>query len=277
MRGDLAKREPAWVKAWQDTGLYRRLRAAAKGRPRFVLHDGPPYANGDIHIGHAVNKILKDMIVKSRTLAGFDAPYVPGWDCHGMPIEVQIEKQHGRNLPAGETQRLSRAYATEQIARQKQDFQRLGVLGDWDEPVPHDGVRERGGRDPHARAAARDGLSLPRAEAGELVLRLRLGARRGRGRVRGPQGPGDRRRLPVRRRAQDRARVRAPAPRRQARLRGDLDDDAVDDPRQPGAERPSGARLQPGRHAARLPRARGRPPGSRASPASASPARRSRR
>ena len=134
MRGDLAKREPAWARAWQETGLYRRLRAVAKGRPRFVLHDGPPYANGDIHIGHAVNKVLKDMIVKSRTLAGFDAPYVPGWDCHGMPIEVQIEKQHGRNLPAEKTQRLSRAYATEQIARQKLDFQRLGVLGDWNEP-----------------------------------------------------------------------------------------------------------------------------------------------
>jgi isoleucyl-tRNA synthetase len=134
MRGDLAKREPAWVKRWQDTGLYRRLRAVSKGRPRFVLHDGPPYANGDIHIGHAVNKILKDMIVKSRTLAGFDAPYVPGWDCHGMPIEVQIEKRHGRNLPAEETQRLSRAYATEQIERQKVDFQRLGVLGDWERP-----------------------------------------------------------------------------------------------------------------------------------------------
>ncbi len=134
MRGDLAKREPGWVKTWQETGLYRRLRAACKGRPRFVLHDGPPYANGDIHIGHAVNKILKDMIVKSRTLAGFDAPYVPGWDCHGMPIEVQIEKKHGRNLPPEETQRLSRAYATEQIVRQKADFQRLGVLGDWEDP-----------------------------------------------------------------------------------------------------------------------------------------------
>jgi isoleucyl-tRNA synthetase len=134
MRGDLAKREPGWVKAWQDEGLYRRLRAVCKGRPRFVLHDGPPYANGDIHIGTAVNKILKDMIVKSRTLAGFDAPYVPGWDCHGMPIEVQIEKKHGKHIPAEETQRLSRAFATEQIARQKADFQRLGVLGDWDNP-----------------------------------------------------------------------------------------------------------------------------------------------
>ena len=134
MRGDLAKREPGWVREWQQRGLYKRLRQAAKGRPRFVLHDGPPYANGDIHIGHAVNKILKDIIVKSRTLAGFDAPYVPGWDCHGMPIEVQIEKKHGKHLSAEETQRLCRAYATEQIERQKVDFQRLGVLGDWDNP-----------------------------------------------------------------------------------------------------------------------------------------------
>jgi isoleucyl-tRNA synthetase len=134
MRGDLAKREPMWVKEWNEKGVYQRLRAVSKGRPRFVLHDGPPYANGDIHIGHAVNKILKDVIVKSKGMAGFDAPYVPGWDCHGMPIEVQIEKKHGKNLPAGETQRLCRAYATEQIARQKLDFQRLGILGDWDNP-----------------------------------------------------------------------------------------------------------------------------------------------
>ena len=134
MRGDLARREPLWVKEWQEKGLYRRLRAVTKGRPRFVLHDGPPYANGDIHIGTAVNKILKDVIVKSKTLAGFDAPYVPGWDCHGMPIEVQIEKKHGKNLPAAETQRLCRAFATEQIERQRQDFRRLGVLGDWEHP-----------------------------------------------------------------------------------------------------------------------------------------------
>ncbi|MDH4192205.1 MAG: isoleucine--tRNA ligase, partial [Betaproteobacteria bacterium] len=134
MRGDLAKREPQWVGQWQEKGVYQRLRAIAKGRPRFVLHDGPPYANGDLHLGHAINKILKDVIVKSKTLAGFDAPYVPGWDCHGMPIEVQIEKKHGRNLPVAETQKLCRAYAAEQIERQKKDFIRLGVLGDWDQP-----------------------------------------------------------------------------------------------------------------------------------------------
>jgi len=134
MRGDLAKREPLWVKEWQEKGVYKRLRAVAKGRPRFVLHDGPPYANGDIHIGTAVNKILKDVIVKSKTLAGFDAPYVPGWDCHGMPIEVQIEKKYGKNLPVQETLRLCRAFASEQIERQKKDFERLGVLGDWGHP-----------------------------------------------------------------------------------------------------------------------------------------------
>ena len=134
MRGDLAKREPGWVKQWQDKKMYERVRKAAKGRPKFVLHDGPPYANGDIHIGHAVNKILKDIVVKSRTLAGFDAPYVPGWDCHGMPIEIQIEKLHGKNLPTAEVLTKARAYAYEQIERQKKDFIRLGVLGEWDNP-----------------------------------------------------------------------------------------------------------------------------------------------
>jgi isoleucyl-tRNA synthetase len=120
------------VKEWQENKVYEKIRAARAGSPKFVLHDGPPYANGDIHIGTAVNKILKDIIVKSRNLAGFDAVYVPGWDCHGMPIEVQIEKTYGKNIPVEKTQSLARAYATEQIARQKADFRRLGVLGDWD-------------------------------------------------------------------------------------------------------------------------------------------------
>jgi isoleucyl-tRNA synthetase len=134
MRGDLAKREPGWVKQWQEQQLYKKIRATSKGRPRFVLHDGPPYANGDIHIGHAVNKILKDIIVRSRTLAGFDAPYVPGWDCHGLPIEHQIEKTHGKHLEGNKARALCRAYAQEQIERQKKDFIRLGVLGEWDNP-----------------------------------------------------------------------------------------------------------------------------------------------
>jgi isoleucyl-tRNA synthetase len=134
MRGDLAKREPGWVKQWQEKQIYKRIRKAAAGRPKFILHDGPPYANGDIHLGHAVNKILKDMVVKSRTMAGFDAPYVPGWDCHGMPIEIQIEKQYGKNLPTAEVLTKARAYALEQIDRQRAGFIRLGVLGEWDNP-----------------------------------------------------------------------------------------------------------------------------------------------
>ena len=134
MRGDLPKREPGWVKQWNEEGLYKRLRASRAGRPRFVLHDGPPYANGALHIGHAVNKVLKDMVVKSKQLAGYDALYVPGWDCHGLPIENQIEKTHGRNLGRDEVQAKSRAYATEQIAQQMADFKRLGVLGDWGRP-----------------------------------------------------------------------------------------------------------------------------------------------
>ena len=134
MRGDLARREPGWVNRWEEEGVYKRIRAVAKGRPIFELHDGPPYANGDIHMGHAVNKILKDVIVKSRNLMGFDARYVPGWDCHGMPIEHQIEKRYGKDLPTQKVQSLSRAYAAEQVASQKRDFMRLGVLGEWDNP-----------------------------------------------------------------------------------------------------------------------------------------------
>ncbi len=134
MRGDLPKREPQWVAEWQKNKLYEAIRAAHAGQPKFILHDGPPYANGDIHIGHAVNKILKDMIVKSRWLMGFDAAYVPGWDCHGMPIEIQIEKEFGKNLPTAEVQAKARAYAQVQIEKQKKDFERLGVLGDWNNP-----------------------------------------------------------------------------------------------------------------------------------------------
>jgi isoleucyl-tRNA synthetase len=134
MRGDLAKREPKMLEHWQAQQRYQRIRAAAKGRPQFILHDGPPYANGDIHIGHAVNKVLKDIIIKSKTLSGFDAPYVPGWDCHGLPIELQVEKKHGKAIPASQFRELCREYAKEQVERQKKDFIRLGVLGDWDHP-----------------------------------------------------------------------------------------------------------------------------------------------
>jgi isoleucyl-tRNA synthetase len=134
MRADLARREVGWLADWQAGQRYARLRAHCAGRPKFILHDGPPYANGDIHIGHAVNKILKDIILKSRTLAGFDAPYVPGWDCHGLPIEHAIEKAYGKDLPPAEFRQKCREFAALQIARQSADFVRLGILGDWDHP-----------------------------------------------------------------------------------------------------------------------------------------------
>jgi isoleucyl-tRNA synthetase len=134
MRGDLPKREPGWVKQWQDEGLYKQLRDARCNAPKFIFADGPPYANGQIHMGHAVNKVLKDMVVKSRQLAGFDAQFVPGWDCHGLPIENAIEKKHGRKLSRDDMQAKSRAFATEQIGQQMADFQRLGVLADWNHP-----------------------------------------------------------------------------------------------------------------------------------------------
>jgi isoleucyl-tRNA synthetase len=137
MKADLARREPARVVAWEERGIYLKQRQLARGRPRFVLHDGPPYANGVIHIGHALNKILKDIIVKSRSLDGFDAPYIPGWDCHGLPIELQVEKKHGRpgaRLDPAAFRAACRAFAEEQVNLQRADFKRLGVLGDWDRP-----------------------------------------------------------------------------------------------------------------------------------------------
>ncbi|MCL5041429.1 MAG: isoleucine--tRNA ligase [Gammaproteobacteria bacterium] len=132
MKAGLPTREPATLQRLD--GLYQRIREISQGRPPFILHDGPPYANGSIHIGHAVNKIIKDMIIRSKTLSGFDAPYVPGWDCHGLPIEHKIETTHGKHLEPARTRELSRAYAAEQVEGQKADFIRLGVLGDWNKP-----------------------------------------------------------------------------------------------------------------------------------------------
>ncbi len=137
MKANLANREPQMLKAWEESGLYHRIQESTAGRPRFILHDGPPYANGDIHIGHAVNKILKDMVVKSRLLAGFASPYVPGWDCHGLPIELQVEKKIGKvgqKVDAKTFREHCREYASKQIDRQREDFKRLGVLGEWENP-----------------------------------------------------------------------------------------------------------------------------------------------
>ncbi|MDC9720409.1 MAG: isoleucine--tRNA ligase [Gammaproteobacteria bacterium] len=137
MRGNLAQREPKILKKWQEMDLYNKLRQAGKGREQFILHDGPPYANGDIHIGHAVNKILKDIIVKSKTLSGFDAPYVPGWDCHGLPIEHKVEQKIGKagnKVSHAVFREKCRIYAEKQVAGQMADFVRLGIIGDWENP-----------------------------------------------------------------------------------------------------------------------------------------------
>ncbi len=137
MRGNLPQREPELLRRWQEIDLYGKLRAAGNGRPRFVLHDGPPYANGDIHIGHAVNKVLKDIIIKSKILSGYDAPYVPGWDCHGLPIELNVEKKVGKagvKVDAATFRGACREYAARQVDGQRKDFIRLGVLGEWDNP-----------------------------------------------------------------------------------------------------------------------------------------------
>ncbi|AMO69395.1 isoleucyl-tRNA synthetase [gamma proteobacterium BDW918] len=137
MKANLAQREPGMLKRWQEEDVYQQIRDARAGRQKFVLHDGPPYANGDIHIGHAVNKILKDIIVKSKTLSGFDAPYVPGWDCHGLPIELNVEKKVGKagqKVDAATFREKCREYAYKQVNGQREDFKRLGVFGDWEKP-----------------------------------------------------------------------------------------------------------------------------------------------
>ncbi|WMS87567.1 isoleucine--tRNA ligase [Pleionea litopenaei] len=137
MKASLAQREPEMLKQWNEKGIYKRIREASQGRPKFILHDGPPYANGDIHIGHAVNKILKDVVLKSRSLSGFDAPYVPGWDCHGLPIEHNVEKKIGKagvKVPFAEFRQKCRDYAAKQVDGQKKDFIRLGIFGDWENP-----------------------------------------------------------------------------------------------------------------------------------------------
>lgn len=137
MKANLANREPEMLKRWEAMGLYHKIRETFAGRPRFILHDGPPYANGEIHIGHAVNKVLKDIIVKSHTLDGMDSPYVPGWDCHGLPIELQVEKKVGKpggKVTAAQFRVACREYAGKQVDRQRTDFKRLGVVGDWDDP-----------------------------------------------------------------------------------------------------------------------------------------------
>jgi len=137
MKANLAQREPEILKRWQKAALYQQIQAASEEREPFILHDGPPYANGDIHMGHSVNKVLKDIILKSKRLSGFTAPYVPGWDCHGLPIEHNVEKKIGKagsKVPYDKFRQKCREYAAKQVNGQREDFIRLGVLGDWEKP-----------------------------------------------------------------------------------------------------------------------------------------------
>ena len=137
MKANLQVAEPAAIARWEAMNLYGQIAQARAGRPKYVLHDGPPYANGQIHIGHALNKVLKDFVVKSKSMAGFDAPYVPGWDCHGLPIELQVDKELGskkRDMSLADIRRACRAYAQRHVTEQCADFKRLAVFGDWDHP-----------------------------------------------------------------------------------------------------------------------------------------------
>jgi isoleucyl-tRNA synthetase len=137
MKASLAKREPGQLKIWDEDGLYEKIRQVSRGREKFILHDGPPYANGHIHIGTALNKILKDIIIRSRQMTGYDAVYVPGWDCHGLPVEHNVEKELGSKkleMSQAEIRRLCRAYAEKYIEIQREEFKRLGVMGEWEDP-----------------------------------------------------------------------------------------------------------------------------------------------
>ena len=238
MRGDLPKREPARLARWQEGDLYGRIRAARKGAPGFLLHDGPPYANGRIHMGTAMNKILKDLVVRSRTLDGFDAPYVPGWDCHGLPIELKVDKELGpkkrgmsrrrdpRRLPRlrGEVDRrpADRLHAPRRPRRVEDALPDDGLL------LP---VRDRAG----VRAVRREGPRLVRLQGRPLVRPRPHGARRGGDRVRGQDGLVDLRGdAPGGEFFERRVGRRPRGGRLAARLRRHLDDDAVDAPRQPG-------------------------------------------
>ncbi len=180
---------------WESEKLYEQVQAVSRGRKLYWFVDGPPYANGDIHLGHAVNKTLKDMVVKAARLDGHDAAFVPGWDCHGLPIELQVEKKFGKvgeKLDAAAFRAKCREYALEQVDRQRQDFKRLGVLADWDTALPDHAAGLRGRAAAGAGAHCRERACGARLQAGALVPGLRLLAGRGRGGVSGQAVAGDR-------------------------------------------------------------------------------------
>ena len=212
MKANLQTAEPEALARWEEMGLYDRIRAARAGRPKFVLHDGPPYANGQIHLGTALNKILKDFVVKSRTMAGFDSPYVPGYDCHGLPIELKVDRELGpkkREMSPADFRRACRAYAERFIGVMTEEFKRLGIFGDWEHPYLTMKFKYQAAI---ARALGRfvaTGAGLQGQEAGALVHPLPHGAGRSRSRVRGSHLAVDLRRVPARGRQRGRAGQRA--------------------------------------------------------------------
>ncbi len=188
MKANLQTVEPEWLERWSAMDLYGKIRERRRGAPKFVLHDGPPYANGNIHLGTALNKILKDLVVKSRSMAGFDAPYVLGYDCHGLPIELKVDRELGpkkREMSVADFCRACRAYAERFIGVMSKEFQRLLVIGDWDHLVPDDGLQLPGVDRAGAREVRRARARLQGQEARALVHSLPHGARRSRSRVRG--------------------------------------------------------------------------------------------
>ncbi len=191
MRASLPQKEPELVKRWQEMGLYKKLRASAAGREKFVLHDGPPYANGNIHIGHALNKILKDVINRSFQMRGYDANYVPGWDCHGLPIEWKIEEKYrekGKNkdeVPVNEFRRECREFAADWIKVQAEEFKRLGIEGDFDNPYTTMNFHAESRIALRTLEDRRKRSALSRLQADHVVGRRAHGAGRGRGRIPG--------------------------------------------------------------------------------------------
>ena len=221
MKADLAQREPKQLERWAAQDIYASIRAAARGRPPFVLHDGPPYANGAIHLGHALNKVLKDIVVKSHLLAGFDAPYVPGWDCHGLPIEIAVEKKFGKpgqKLDARAFRAACREFADQADRTAARRFQAPGRVWRLGAALPDDGSALRSAADPRARQADRQRPPVSRAQAGALVPRLPLGAGRGGSGIRRSHLDGRRCRVPLR----GRRRFRAPFQGRRAPAIGSL-------------------------------------------------------
>ena len=233
MKANLPVAEPKMLAAWEAENLYGQIRKSRAGRPTYLLHDGPPYANGNIHLGHAFNKLLKDFIVKSKTMSGFDAPYVPGWDCHGLPIEIKVDQELGSKkakMTAVEIRTACRKYAAKYVELQKQDFQRLGVFGRWEDPYLTMSAQYQSVIAGAFVDFLDQGLHLQGTQAGQLVPGRSHGAGGSGSRVRGPLQSVDLGSV----RADFRSGEDRSGAGRAQSVRADLDHYALDDSRQHG-------------------------------------------